>query len=488
MRAPAPLTLPSVPSHPLLPCVAPASLTPSVALCGRPCPSGTDQSVAALLRRVVNERLGYDLLEIGNAMVSDRAAGGVAAAAGIEEKEICMMHDGDKLGASAIGDLVRTKNKVTVNPFNEGKAVLQNATKCATHFSYGPARLQKLHKFCDLTGEAKIRPAVIKCATRIAAQWRLIYSLLRMPRALAMYAHAYANEETVALGWTAPTKLEAEIEAVLYATQKTSLLAQCERFLNGAFRAVIINLTLNALREHRGQLLQMVDLSKPTTAARLPRKPTALKDMSDVGKVCAERALLEGERRFCANKTEEINGANIDMSRREMVATMLDVRTTKGPHINTAQLGECKDAFTNEYANFCVKAKERRETLLAQEQEKKVKRAAEGSAAGPPSKRRSNSSTVDASVSGITYSNGYGDVSSEDSDEPEPEAEPDKQAQFDLYKQEGKRFLKAWRKLDIDWRAEYPEYEFQSKKAIDIMELMPLDIGARYRARTLSLC
>ena len=60
---------------------------------------------------------------IMGSMISDRAAKGVAGYYGIEE-EVCLMHDGDKLGASAIGHLVRTKNKKEVNPFPQGKALL----------------------------------------------------------------------------------------------------------------------------------------------------------------------------------------------------------------------------------------------------------------------------------------------------------------------------------------------------------------------------
>ena len=35
----------------------------------------------------------------------------MADAAGMEETEVCGMHDGDKVGSSAIGNLVRSKNK-----------------------------------------------------------------------------------------------------------------------------------------------------------------------------------------------------------------------------------------------------------------------------------------------------------------------------------------------------------------------------------------
>eukprot|EP00966_Prymnesium_polylepis_P123065 2845533-Prymnesium_polylepis.1 len=54
----------------------------------------------------------YDLnlLEVCGSARQDAAAIGVARELGIEE-EICSMHQGDKVGSSAVGDLVRTKNK-----------------------------------------------------------------------------------------------------------------------------------------------------------------------------------------------------------------------------------------------------------------------------------------------------------------------------------------------------------------------------------------
>ena len=64
---------------------------------------------------------------------------------GMHHTKVCGMHDGDKLGQSAGGALVRTKNKVVVNPFPEGQAVMKKAHDMAVHFSYGN-RLKLLHE------------------------------------------------------------------------------------------------------------------------------------------------------------------------------------------------------------------------------------------------------------------------------------------------------------------------------------------------------
>ncbi len=61
---------------------------------------------------------------------------GVSDELGMAEKEVCGMHDADKLGQSAVGALVRSKHKVAVNPFPQGQALLKKAHAVAVHFNY----------------------------------------------------------------------------------------------------------------------------------------------------------------------------------------------------------------------------------------------------------------------------------------------------------------------------------------------------------------
>ena len=62
-------------------------------------------------------------------------AKGVSAQLGLDE-EVCGMHDGDKIGQSVVGGLVRTRNKVPVNPFPEGQELMKKAHRLGTYFSY----------------------------------------------------------------------------------------------------------------------------------------------------------------------------------------------------------------------------------------------------------------------------------------------------------------------------------------------------------------
>ena len=74
----------------------------------------------ALCKSVCIEMMGMELTSIIGAAVQDRAALTVPEYIGLDEAEACDMHDGDKIGRSAIGELVRSNKKVAVNPFNNG--------------------------------------------------------------------------------------------------------------------------------------------------------------------------------------------------------------------------------------------------------------------------------------------------------------------------------------------------------------------------------
>ena len=89
-------------------------------------PSNTDPEVARLVQRVVRERTGgkFDFDNVVATCIADVAAIGVAAHLGLEEKEGCGMHQGDKLGASATGKLLRSKNRTVINPFPSGMHVV----------------------------------------------------------------------------------------------------------------------------------------------------------------------------------------------------------------------------------------------------------------------------------------------------------------------------------------------------------------------------
>ena len=109
------------------------------------------------------------------------------------------MHQGDKLGLSAVGLLVRSKNKVIVNPFHAGVDLYKKVHKMGTHFSYAKRR-SKLHDIAKSVNGPVIRLKLDLNKTRVASVSSLFYSELRMNKALKMYS-ATGNFE-----WTLSTE------------------------------------------------------------------------------------------------------------------------------------------------------------------------------------------------------------------------------------------------------------------------------------------
>ena len=119
-------------------------------------------------------------------MVSDSADLGVSSAAGIEERESCDMHDGDKVGQCVTCRLVRSRAKVVVNPFFEGVFLMKLVQKVGTNFSYSNW-LYILNGLVESTEVTKIRIQVDLNGYVIAAQHSLLFSLIRLHRALNIY-------------------------------------------------------------------------------------------------------------------------------------------------------------------------------------------------------------------------------------------------------------------------------------------------------------
>ncbi len=162
---------------------------------------------------------------------------GVSRELGMEETEVCGMHDGDKLGQSAVGALVRSKNKQVVNPFPEGQHLLKKAHNLAVHFSYGNRQKDLLNYGTMVQNQPSIKLQVDLNGTRVAAQHSLLYSEMRMNRLLKMYITARPGliEDPPNL---AEWKSLSEVEAVLNITKWCTSLMQHEQLYTSSFGQV----------------------------------------------------------------------------------------------------------------------------------------------------------------------------------------------------------------------------------------------------------
>ena len=90
--------------------------------------------IADLARDVIEETTGVGFHTLTGSSVQDCAALSVAEELDLEPEK-CTMHQGDKIGKSAIGELVRSKNKVIVNHFPHGLNLFKKLCDQTRHFS-----------------------------------------------------------------------------------------------------------------------------------------------------------------------------------------------------------------------------------------------------------------------------------------------------------------------------------------------------------------
>jgi hypothetical protein len=105
---------------------------------------------------------------------------------------------------------------------------------------------------------------------------------------------------------------------------------------------------------------------KVTASPVLPVKSKAIADFSAVGKEARNRALLEGERRFCGNNSEVLSGAPVELTSRDKLSLLLDPRTVNCRHLEGREglIKECKDALEKAYIEYGTRAHEYAEETL----------------------------------------------------------------------------------------------------------------------------
>ena len=252
-------------------------------------PDSTIETVANAFSATFQERFDYDFNNIFGSSVQDRAALSVSDALGMDEKHACMMHDADKIGKSAYGGLERTRNKVSVNPFKQGAALVDTMHKMGKYFSYN-TRLNDLHALSDTMpnaeNQAKLCIQLDLNTTRVASVHSLLLSEVRMMYALNAFDIVHDMKWNV--NWPAVL----EFEAVLNVSRITTTLAQYEHLFNGAYGNLISGLTLN---NYRSLALNVVDIKKMTTSPHLPRIQRKYEDLTEAGKVIISLVLIRNK-------------------------------------------------------------------------------------------------------------------------------------------------------------------------------------------------
>ena len=463
-----------------------------------------DIKVAELSVLTFEEVSGYKFDAIFASAISDRAAKGVAGELGLVE-EVCAMHDGDKLGQSATGALVRSKNKRSVNPFPEGVKLMANARKMGTDFTWDTWH-EKLWALGEQQAGADAVPHIkIKVdlnGTRVAAQHSLLLSELRLYHALRNW---HLEKSTIAkpLTWdSSPAiwKQMAELESVLNVTKITTTLAQHEHLYTGAFGGLIKRTTMAGLRS---DTLNVIDLTRVNKTSKLPRIAVPVSELTELGLTARMRATLEGERRMCGNTTEEVTGAEVILNGRELMASLLDLRTIRVQFLTSTQQQQALKLLESAYVKYAKQAVNfNREAVMAREAKAKaeaeaalaeaaVKRAAAGEASASAAEPEPNKEMKQIVTSGASYGAVNPWVA-----EDEPEAAGQDDDECDLhevhalqsdegYKIEFKKVWRNWVRLPVSWSEYYPDLKpinGPSGGEYDLIhDLMPLDMGVLYK-------
>ena len=122
---------------------------------------------------------GFDPKDIQGSCGADGADHKVSVLASVEAR-VCFMHNGDIVGASAVGKLVRTNMKVAINLFSEGNNLISKAHNLATHFLYGSEWYEQLWKLENALSGAHgewVKLCLDLNDTWIYAQQSLLYSI-----------------------------------------------------------------------------------------------------------------------------------------------------------------------------------------------------------------------------------------------------------------------------------------------------------------------
>ena len=302
----------------------------------KPCPGGLAPQVKAQCEGV------WSAMTVSRSdfcsKIQDFADLAVARELGFEE-EGCQMHSGDKVGSWAIGKLTKSKNKVPVEPFPDGVALMSDLGEFAKHYSYG-TRLAELHNCCDVVDSPKLKITIDHNTTRVNSKGRLLLPMMRMNKGLKL--HRDQNKDIKALQITDEKFVQgAEFEAVLDATRKYTTLVQHESACNGGYKAKLFEILERSLDPFSG-FVNVVDLDKQTQKVKQALRKRRTRDqMTPVGRICFDRGSQEAHRR------QELHGSK--MCTRDFLAAGLDLRLIGRDELPAATIAKCKAAVEEKY-------------------------------------------------------------------------------------------------------------------------------------------
>lgn len=319
--------------------------------------------------------LGYKIKQLAGTGISDRAAKKVQEELEVDD-EVCEMHDGDKVGSSATGKLVRTRDKVPIDAFPAGRATVgaglsggcdlalnvpahdPPAHKLAVHFSYSDRDLERRDAALLVPGAAHATKLLVDLnTTRISSEHRMLGSVVRERPSI----EAYQSQQSIPCALSVDQFREiGDIEAVLNITQALTLFAQHEKNYTAALSPLAKSGTLRMLRM---PYTSIIDQNARHLPGVLVRKEVPDSEMTLVGQECKRRALIAMERRFAGSEIEAPNpDAKIEFSDRQLLAMLFDPRTAGQKLLSPESIERAKVLYVQTYVHYGMTIWENRKT------------------------------------------------------------------------------------------------------------------------------
>jgi hypothetical protein len=239
-------------------------------------------------------------------------------------------------------------------------------------------------------------------------------------------------------------KIVAEFEALLNITAYATTISQSEKKFVGGYGVLVKQFVLDELRKE-SLLVFEVAASKDNVIGKhkgAKRVPKSVTDWSDIGKRARYRAILEGERRWAGNTSEDLSGADVVWSDEDRLAAFLDVRTL--PAIPASEKKATLQLVSKKYVELCMP--------VVEDQVSTTRPIA------------SDDDMVDALLS--------------DDDEDRP-----LETQRKIYRQQAKKCIKAWlaHAKHINWRQLNDSYPEEMGSPSDALKLIDAPITDIYR-------
>ena len=356
------------------------------------------------------------------------------------------------MSASGIGDLTRTKKKCPTNPFPEGQKLINKVHKLAAYFSYGD-RWDKLVERGKKELPHDIPTARLRLdlnTTRVSARWNLLYSCIRQHKLLRLHEATKNPAEKMSDGdWESA----AQVEACMFLSQPASKLTQTEKHPVKAYRGIIFQELLQNLRDPSLPVIKMADVG---VEPNLPRHDVEEANLSYIGKECKRRCLLEAERRFAGNTTEELTHADVEMDSSDELAQLLDPRINNCKHLIARadcadRIGKMRNNLKDEYVRWGMRVRE----LQMKDQPEEQDETDDANISSTEPTVSQQLKAVDSVAPGLFE--GLGDDSENEVEDKQPEPEQTRQAHDKESRQhEADKLARA--QLELDFNKHFKHY------------------------------